>query len=42
MDWIKDLEKINEITKDLQYPLPLQTKISIIKSIGCKDVSTLR
>lgn len=38
MSWIEDLTKINEVTKDLNNPLPLKEKIAIIQAIACKDV----
>ena len=38
MNWIEDLEKINEVTKDLDNPLPLKEKILIIQAIACKEV----
>ena len=38
MNWIEDLEKINEVTKDLNNPLPLKEKIAIIQAIACKEV----
>lgn len=38
MEWIEDLEKINEVTKDLDNPLPLKEKILIIQAIACKKV----
>ena len=38
MNWIEDLEKINEVTKDLDNPLPLKEKIAIIQAIACKEV----